>query len=144
MLSCPYFVQKTYILSKSQCSSVISFHYPIPNIFLCLFFKKHSTLMPIHYQKNDNSLKNTILSCHFFLFLQQQKNHHTSGIELVFSFDYPSKMTKNLIVQSVQNSVYPQTPCCAFRYATISPQCYVLCGPLIAKTICFKGLIKRK
>ena len=40
-------------------------------------------------------------------------------------------MSLKMIVQSVQNNVYPQTPCCAFRYATISPQCYALCGPLI-------------
>ena len=40
------------------------------------------------------------------------------------SFDYPLKKSLKLIVQSVQNGVYPHTPCCAFRYATIRPQCY--------------------
>ena len=60
------------------------------------FFKKHSVLIPIHYQKNVNSLKNTMLSCHFFYFSKNfEKNHHTSGIlflwlsSFVFSFDYP-------------------------------------------------------
>ena len=120
------------------------------SLFFPIFHEKITTLMSIFCQKNVPSLKNTVLSypyiirkmsilsktqCShviFFYFSKNfEKNHHTSGIELVFSFDYPSKMTKNLIVQSVQNSVYPQTPCCAFRYATISPQCYALCGPLI-------------
>ena len=106
------------------------------------FFKKHSALMPIHYQKNVNSLKNTMLSCHFkkknpkilkttIILVVQNQCFPLIILLKLFSFDYPSKTKKNLIVQSVQNSVYPQTPCCAFRYATISPQCYALCGPLI-------------
>ena len=36
------------------------------------------------------------------------------------------KISLKMILKSVKNSVYPQTPCCAFRYATIRPQCYAL------------------
>ena len=58
MLSCPYFVQKTYILSKSQCSSVIFynfFHENPPRCHAHIWSKKTSILSTLHYIMGQNS-----------------------------------------------------------------------------------------
>ena len=105
ILSCPYLVQKNvnslnttlYYGSKQSLGCPFFFRFFTKKSLLSCpyfvkklpFFKKHSALIPIHYQKNVNSLKNTMLSCHFFS-KKIEKDHHTIGIELVFSFVYPS------------------------------------------------------
>ena len=96
LLSCPYFVRKTSILSKTQCSHVIFFqifheksHAVKPifgqiNVnsvkntlyylskksiwcpFLPIFLEKKTALMPIFCQKNGHALKNKLVSCPYF------------------------------------------------------------------------------
>ena len=97
LLSCPYFVRKTSILSKTQCSHVIFFKFFMRNpmlscpylvkstsilskihyiicqksqydaLFFRFFSKKKTAVMPIFYQKNGHSLKNKLLSCPYFV-----------------------------------------------------------------------------
>ena len=96
MLSCPYFVKKKSILSKTQCSHVIFFNFlwkipychahiwsknvnsvkttlyygPTKSIgcpFFPIFHEKIPALMTIFCQKNVHSLKNKLLSCLYFV-----------------------------------------------------------------------------
>ena len=69
-LSCPYFIKKTCPSSKNA-------------VFSCPYFvkktsilKKHATVMPIVCQKNVHYLKNTMLSCHLFLFFMKNPCFH--------------------------------------------------------------------
>ena len=64
LLSCPNFVQKTSILSKLHCLWANKFN-RMP--FFSDFLRKNTALMPIFSQKNVNSLKNTLLSCPYFV-----------------------------------------------------------------------------
>ena len=107
-LSFAYFVQKTSILSKTGCSPVIcsNFFYENLSIFIPKFGQKTSILSKLHClwankvnrmpgflifnekinafihifcQKNVNSLKNTLLSCPYFVkkgVFSQKHNAH--------------------------------------------------------------------
>ena len=71
LLSCPYFVRKTSILSKTQCSHVIFFKFFMRNPMLsCPYLvKSTSILSKIHYiicQKSQYAL--------FFRFFSKKKN----------------------------------------------------------------------
>ena len=83
-VSCPYLVRErqfcqsyTILRAKKKiigCLFVLNFHEKITAFMaiFCLkklpFSKKHTALMPIFCQKNVHSLKNIVLSCHFFFF----------------------------------------------------------------------------
>ena len=84
ILSCRYFVKKPSILQKTHYSHAI------------------------YCQQNVKSLKNTMLSRHFVVLIFpkiMKNNHHTNGIELVFSFDYLLNRKKMITVSF--KSPYP-------------------------------------
>ena len=94
------------------------------------FFKKHGALMSIHYQKNVNSLKNTMLPRHFVVLIFpkiMKKNHHTNGIESIFSFDYLLNRKKIITVSFKSPYPYPLrlSSAYALRYAITGPQKYL-------------------
>ena len=86
LLSCPYLVKKTSIQSKlqyimGQKSQQDALLFPINH-------EKITALMHIFCQKNVNFLKNTILTCPYFVKKRPFSQKHCAFMSLFFQFFY--------------------------------------------------------